>query len=159
GQSKSIELGHDTGAKEKRSFNYTLKLEDLGVKPDDLVSWHVWADDIGPDGKVRRTDGDLFFAEVRPFDEIFRESQQQSDDQQMGGGMQAPNGTRRLTDLQKQIINATWRLQRDGLTSKYTDDEKVITDSQEQALAQAGEAKDNARGVREQAMWTSATTE
>ena len=24
---------------------------------------------IGPDGKVRRTSGDLFFAEVRPFDE------------------------------------------------------------------------------------------
>jgi hypothetical protein len=74
GEPKFIELGTGTGPKEKRTFSHLLKLEDLGAKPDDLVSWHAWADDIGPDGKVRRTSSDLFFAEVRPFDEIFRES-------------------------------------------------------------------------------------
>ncbi len=157
---KTIELGHDALAKEKRSFTYTLKLEDIGAKPDDLVSWYVWADDIGPDGQVRRTKGDLFFAEVRPFDEIFRESQgMQSDDQQQSGGGGGQNPARKLTDLQKQIINATWRLQRDGATPKYADDVKVVTDSQEQALAQAGESKDKAESVREQAWWTAATTE
>jgi hypothetical protein len=110
GETKSIELGKAVPAKEKRPFNYTLHLEDLGVQPDQLVSWYVWADDVGPDGKVRRTNGDLFFAEIRPFDEIFRESQQQqSDQQQQGQG----NQNRKLTELQKQIINATWRLQRD----------------------------------------------
>ena len=79
---KTIELGGNVPAKGKRAFNYTLRLEDVGAKPDDLVSWHVWADDLGPDGQVRRTKGDLFFAEVRPFDEIFRESQgmQSADD-------------------------------------------------------------------------------
>ena len=160
GTEKSVELGRDVPAKEKRAFSYTLRLEDLGAKPDDLVSWYVWADDLGPDGQVRRTRGDLFFGEVRPFDEIFRESQgmQSADDQQQGGGPQG-SPSRRLAEFQKQIINATWRLQRDGATPKYADDAKVVTDSQEQALAQAGEAKDKTESVREQAMWTAATTE
>ncbi|MBP7142015.1 MAG: hypothetical protein KBA71_08910, partial [Opitutaceae bacterium] len=33
-----IELGRDAGAKERRSFNYLLRLEDLHVKPDALIS-------------------------------------------------------------------------------------------------------------------------
>ncbi len=157
---KTIELGHDAGAKEKRTFAYMLKLEDLHAKPDDLVSWYVWADDIGPDGRVRRTKGDLFFAEVRPFDEIFRESQDmqsQDDQQQQGGGANSP--ARKLTELQKQIINATWRLQRDGATPHYADDAKVVTESQAQALDQANESRDKAQGPREQALWTAATGE
>ena len=36
-------------------FGHLLGLETLGAKPDDLVSWFAWAEDIGPDGKVRRT--------------------------------------------------------------------------------------------------------
>jgi len=160
GAEKTIELGHDVSAKEKRAFNYTLKLEDVGAKPDDLVTWYVWADDIGPDGQVRRTKGDMYFAEIRQFDEIFRESQgMQSDDSQQQGGGEGGNATRKLAELEKDIISATWRLQRDGATPKYPGDAKVVAESQSQALAQAGEAKDNAHSVREQAMWTAATSQ
>lgn len=154
---KSIELGRDVAGKEKRAFAHVLSLEEMGAKPDDLISWYVWAEDIGPDGKVRRTSGDLFFAEVRPFDEVFRESQnmQSPEDQQQGGGQ--GNESRRLTELQKQIINATWKLQREGATPKYADDARVVGESQEQALAQAEEAQGEARTPREQAMWKEAT--
>lgn len=154
---RSIELGRELGPKEKRTFNHLLKLEDIGVKPDDLVAWHAWAEDVGPDGKTRRTNGDLYFAEVRPFDEIFRESQDMGGEGESQGGQ--GNQARKLTDLQKQIINATWRLQRDGATPKYADDVKVVTDSQQQALAQAEEAQAEARSPREQGMWKSATNE
>jgi len=154
GETKSIELGKAVPAKEKRAFNYTLRLEDLGVQPDQLVSWYVWADDIGPDGKVRRTNGDLFFAEIRPFDEIFRESQQQqSDQQQQGQG----NQNRKLTELQKQIINATWKLQRDPSGAKYADDATVVHDSQADALKQAGASKDKTEDPRSKALWTAVT--
>jgi hypothetical protein len=116
---KFIELGRGVPAKEKRSFQYTLRLEDLGVEPDQLVSWFVWADDIGSDGQVRRTPGDLFFGEVRPFEEVFREGQGQAggEAQNQAGGNQSGgqgNQTARLADLQKQIISATWRLQREN---------------------------------------------
>ncbi len=155
---KRIELGRELGAKEKRSFSHLLSLEELGVKPDDLVAWHAWAEDVGADGKTRQTSGDLYFAEIRPFDEIFRESQDmqgESEEQPQGKGNQA----RKLTELQKQIINATWRLQRDGATRKYVEDVKVVSDSQEQALAQAEEAQEEARAPQQQALWKAATRE
>src|SRR5260221_2326185 len=115
---------------------------------------------MGPDGKSRRTNGDLYFAEVRQFDEIFRESQamQSREDQQQQQQGQG-NQTRKLTELQKQIISATWKLQRDGATPKYADDAKVVGDSQQQALEQAEEAAGEAPSPRAQAMWKTATQE
>jgi hypothetical protein len=157
GEAKFIELGKDGAAKEKRSFAHLLNLEELGAKPDDLVSWYAWADDIGPDGNVRRTNGDLYFAEVRPFDEIFRESQNMESGEQEGGGQ--GQEARKLTELQKQIINATWKLQREGMKPKYAEDAKVVLEAQEQALAQAQESAEEARSPRQQAMWKSVTQE
>ncbi len=119
GETKLVELGHAVPAKEKRSFQQVLRLEELGVKPDDLISWFIWADDIGPDGQLRRTAGDLFFAEVRPFEEIFREGQggeSQSAQQQQQSAEQSEdqgNPSAKLAELQKQIISATWKLWRD----------------------------------------------
>jgi hypothetical protein len=152
---KFIELGREVPAKEKRPFNHLVKLEELGVKPDDLISWYAWADDIGPDGKVRRTSGDLFFAEVRPFDEIFREQQQQGE-QGGGGGGGGQQRPPRITELQKQVINATWKLQREGPTPKYAEDAKVVLDGQAQVIERAQEDASEARSPREQALWTEA---
>ncbi|MGD1029591.1 MAG: hypothetical protein ABSA05_00480 [Opitutaceae bacterium] len=153
GDAKSVELGRSVPAAQNRAFDTTLSLEDLGVQPGQLMSWYLWADDIGPDGKPRRTTSDLYFAEVRPFDEIFRESKaMQSQD-----GQQARNpegNSQRLTDLQKQIISATWKLQRDPSEPKYTDDAKVVHDSQEQALTQAGSGLEKADDPRTKALWT-----
>ncbi len=112
-ETKFVELGHDVTGKERRSFQHLLKLEDLGAQPDQVIAWFVWADDIGPDGQVRRTTGDLYFGEVRPFDEVFREAEG-GGNQEGGGGQDGQrNPTTKLAELQKQIINATWRLQRD----------------------------------------------
>jgi len=110
-ETRFVELGRKVAAKEKAAFQYALRLEDLGLQPDQLVAWFAWADDLGPDGKVRRTSGDLFFAEVRAFDEIFREGMQA--DGGGGGGGGGPGGeSARLLELQKQIISATWNLKR-----------------------------------------------
>jgi hypothetical protein len=109
-----LELGQPVPGKEKRSFQHVLSLEELSVEPDQVISWFVWADDVGPDGQVRRSTGDLYFAEVRPFEEIFREGQgmegQGQQGQQQGGQQQ--NDPSRLAELQKSIINATWKLMR-----------------------------------------------
>jgi hypothetical protein len=108
-----VALGTNVVAKQKQQFQHLLRLEELHVKPDELVSWFVWADDLGPDGAVRRTLGDLFFGEVRPFDEVFREGQGMAGGGE-GQGEQGNQGgqTGRLAELQKQIISATWNLQR-----------------------------------------------
>lgn len=59
-ETKVIELGRTVAAKVKQPFAHLVRLEELKVKPDDLVSWYLWADDIGPDGLVRRTTTDMF---------------------------------------------------------------------------------------------------
>jgi hypothetical protein len=155
-ETKFIELGHGAAAKEKRTFTQLVKLEELGVKPDDLVSWYAWADDIGPDAKVRRTTTDMFFAEVRPFDEAFKESQEMQGEEQDGQGQQGAQ-TRKLTELQKQIISATWKLQRTATSPQFSSDVDVVSQSQAQALQQAeAEAKKSA-GPRRQTLWGDVT--
>lgn len=154
-ETQIVELGGSVPARDKKSFQYVLRLEDLGLKPDQLVSWYVWADDLGPDGKRRRTTGDLFFAEIRPFDEIFREGTGmaggEGGDSDRGGGP----GTR-LLELQKQILNATWKLRRgDGqaVDRQYRADAGVVLGSQAQALKQAQEAAEEATSARATTSW------
>lgn len=120
-----IELGRNVPGNEKKAFQHLLRLEDLGVQPDELVSWFVWADDLGPDGQPRRTMGDLYFGEVRPFEEVFREGQGMEG--QAGGGQSGgEDQTGRLADLEKQIVNATWRLQREHSSAPSKTPERKV---------------------------------
>ncbi len=139
GDPTQVELGRGVPAKETRGFTHMLRLEELGLKPDQLVAWHVWADDYGPDGEVRRTNGDLFFGEVRPFEEIFREGEQ------MGGGGEGEQGeqgdgnpTTKLAELQKQIINATWKLQRQQGTKPKAEETKPDPDAKKPTTGAEG---------------------
>jgi hypothetical protein len=113
-----VELGQAVAANEKRSFTNQVSMETLGVAVDEVVSYFAWADDYGPDGQVRRTFSDMFFAEVRPFEEIFRqdqsgESENQNQQRNQQGNQGGGNQNTKLAELQKQIVIATWKLQRD----------------------------------------------
>ncbi|HEV7868036.1 MAG TPA: hypothetical protein VGO90_10165, partial [Chthoniobacteraceae bacterium] len=163
---QQVELGTVSGADERRAETHLLKLEELGVKPDELVSWFLWAEDTGPDGKPRRTATDMFFGEVRPFEEIFRpgdsqESEQQQ--QQQAGG--AAREVTKLAELQKQVISATWNLKRaeDGAaespTSKYLKDVPVVRDSQSDALKMATALAEKAEDPKGKALIADVTTE
>jgi len=155
GETTYVELGKDVPAKDRRAFEHQLGLETMGLEPGELISWFVWADDVGPDAEVRRTTSDLYFAEIRPFDEIFRESQNMGGQSPPGGqpgGQQSPQ--QQLVELQKQIINATWRLQRTSKAPTYAADATVVQESQSQALEQARGAQGEARDPREQVLWS-----
>ena len=156
-ETRFIELGKATAANEKRPLNHLLKLEDLSAQTDQLISWFVWAEDIGPDGNVRRTSGDMYFAEVRPFEEIYREGQGQEGQNEMG--QQSGGESTKLAELQKQIINATWKLQRQEIgqtpSPQYQKDAPVVQESQESALEQAQRLKARAIDPRLQVLWES----
>jgi hypothetical protein len=112
---RELQLGAESQAGEKRTLSHLLALEELRLQPHELIAYYLWADDIGPDGEVRRTATDMYFAEVRPFEEIFREAQGGAEQQQQQQGQQSQQGGQqgeRLVELQKQIISATWNLQR-----------------------------------------------
>jgi hypothetical protein len=111
-----VELGQSAPANAQRQFTNQIALENLGVDVDQLVSYFAWAEDYGPDGNVRRTFSDIFFAEVRPFEEVFRADQSgmSASQQRNPNGGQGGNQGPRLAALQKQIVIATWKLQQTG---------------------------------------------
>jgi hypothetical protein len=116
-----IELGQTASSGQKQSFKYLLPLEKLGVEEDQVVAYFVWADDVGPDGNARRTFSDIFFAEVRPFEEIFRPDQSGSAGNESGGqGGQQGNRGNQLAQMQKEIIIATWKLQQEKFSAAKT---------------------------------------
>lgn len=138
---KFVELGTNASPHEKRAIDHQVALELLGAQPDQLLSYYLWAEDIGPDGQPRRTTSDMFFAEVRPFEEIFREGQGQDPSQrQQQQGQQNQNAAERLAELQKQIITATWNIQRRETaktpTANFKQDAGTVKESQEKALEQ-----------------------
>ena len=146
GETQEIALARDSKPDEKLHLEHVLKLEEIGVKVDELVSWHLWAEDVGPDGRPRRTQSDIFFAEVRPFEEIYRLGDDSSGGQPPPGGGSGGGGgeAMKLADLQKQIITATWNLKRaeddaaaTAPSEKYLKDEPVVKDSQEETLGMA----------------------
>ncbi len=156
------ELGRESRADEKRDLTHLLKLEELAVQTDELVSWFLWADDTGTDGQPRRTSSDMFFAEVRPFEEIYRPG-----DAAGGGGGGGGGGEEetKLAEMQKQIISATWNLQRaeqsspgkDGPSEKYRQDAPVILESQAKALEQAKALAEKADDPKAKALVEAAT--
>ncbi|MCL4177756.1 MAG: hypothetical protein KJ072_08410 [Verrucomicrobia bacterium] len=140
GETSTIELGGASGRHEQREFDQVLPLETLSARPGQLLTYYFWADDVGPDGAVRRTFSDIYFLEVRPFDEIFRENQSGTGESPPGEQQPQGGASERLADLQKEIIAATWSLQRRGTPKApagFADDAAVIRQSQEHALEQA----------------------
>jgi hypothetical protein len=131
---------------EARAFSSLLPLEKLRVEPGEMVSYYLWAEDLGPDGKPRRTEGDMYFAEVRPFEEIFRENNSSSSSSQQQQ-QQQNNPSEKLLELQKQIITASWNIQRrenpGKLSPQFKSDAAVVKQSQDEAIAKAGELKQN----------------
>jgi hypothetical protein len=123
----------------KVSTQHQFDMEAMAAKPDDLVTYWFWAEDHDADGAVRRTSSDLYFAEVRPFEEIFRQGQnpggQQQQQQQSGNGQQAEE----LMKLQKQIISATWNSIRNNERLMWEADLATLAESQASALSQLQE--------------------
>ena len=141
-KTESKVLGEKLPALEKHSGRQVVSLEDLKAKPDELLTWHVWAEDLGPDGKVRRTTSDIYFAEVSPFEEIFREQSSDGGEGEPGQPNPADEGIK----LQKEIIAATWNVRRreqaDALSTNYGDDVQAIADAQQKAIDQLAEMRE-----------------
>jgi len=151
--SKDINLGQSVSSNKKQKTEYLLELEEYNAQPDQLLTYSFWAEDVGPDGNIRRTSSDLYFIEIRPFEEIFRENQsfqdqnnrQQRENQQQG--QQGEQGEE-LIQLQKQIISATWNIKRQADQSGSIDEQKENLDLVRQSQA---DALEQARGSMSQA--------
>ncbi|MBU6172188.1 MAG: hypothetical protein KGQ60_00195 [Planctomycetes bacterium] len=136
----------------KLELSHLVDLEKLGAEPDQLVSYFFWAEDIDREGQVRRVEGDMFFAEIRPFEEIFREgespsaSQQRQQQQQQS---QAGQQSEELAEQQKQIISATWNILRretgKNRTPNFKKDVEVLRESQSDLLEKTAQLEESIR--------------
>ena len=137
-----VALGDKAAARQKHELAHLVALELENAEPDQLVSYYFFADDIGVSGEKRRTMSDMFFAEVRHFEEIFREGQAPP-----GGAPPAQSeGAKKaeeMGDLQKQIIAATWKIirreTRNEVSDAFADDVTLLVESQQAAIEQMNE--------------------
>ncbi len=139
---KDIPLNNTSQPTKQQDIAHMLEFESLKAEPDQLLSYFIWAEDVGPDGKPRRTSSDMYFAEVRTFEEIFRQREQPAKgEQQPGqqGGGNAQQATE-LAELQKQIVNATWKLVRreskPTTSAEFPADTRLVEQSQQSAIEQ-----------------------
>ncbi|MEX2187193.1 MAG: DUF4175 family protein, partial [Pirellulales bacterium] len=145
-----VVLGEGMPGKQHTPLDHTVSFEQLGAQPDELLSHYFWAEDMDAEGKPRRTASDMFFVEVRHFEEIFRQGQQPTDSQmaerqrqqqqQQQGGENARQAEE-LAELQKQIIGGTWKIIRRETSlppsEAFASDVALLVESQESALEQA----------------------
>ncbi|WP_417745101.1 hypothetical protein [Rosistilla oblonga] len=137
-----IVLGETTQRKEEREASPMIDFEALAAEPDQLLSYHFWAEDFDAAGQPRRSESDMFFAEVRHFEEIFREGEPPA------GGEPPPSSPNaqqadELAELQKQIITGTWNLIRRETAAEpsaaFADDVALLHESQQAAIEQLQE--------------------
>ena len=105
------------------TVSHTFFMEEHDLVPGDFVSYHARASDA-----VSHSDTDIFFLEVQPYDREYYQSQT--------GGIGLPGGGSQELELskrQKQIIIATFKLQKDRAS---TSAEEFKEQSQTAALVQ-----------------------
>jgi hypothetical protein len=136
----------------KTELQHLIDLEFLQAKADQLVTYHFWTEDLDRDGQPRRIESEMYFAEVRPFEETFRETDasatQQRQEQQQQQGSESGQQAEELAELQKKILSATWNLLR-GIPKSSTDAPQsvqeqlpILLESQNQALEQTEALKE-----------------
>jgi hypothetical protein len=122
---KTVPFSRVTGSDSEKVGSYLIAAEDLRVQPGDVITYYARARDVARGKRSTETRSDIFFLEVKPFNEEFVAAQSQA----MGGG----GGSAQLESLisaQKEIINATWNLERRSGAGRSADDVKAVGEAQ-----------------------------
>ena len=125
---------------------HTLFLEDLNVRPGDVVTYHARATDVGRGRRSMESRSDIFFLEVKPYEEEFVASESQ------GGGMSGQEtGFEDLIAQQKDILAATWKLdaraRRGGAGVQSAADIRAIAEVQRTLRSKAEEVVQQMAGA------------
>jgi hypothetical protein len=91
------------------SAGHTFFLEEMHLSPGDLVSYHATATDNDRVGGGQTASTDIYFMQVRPFGQDYK--QQQS--QQPGGGGGGQDDPGALSQRQRDIVAGTFKVERD----------------------------------------------
>ena len=87
---------------------HTLFLEEFGLESGDLIAYYAQVEDSNPGTDSRTAKSDIYFVTIRPFGLEFRQAEQGG-----GGGGGGGQEERALSELQEQVVAATYNLVRD----------------------------------------------
>ena len=131
GAEKTVRLFDGKSRLPEVSAGHTFYFEELGVQPGDFVSYFARAADNDGVAGPKRASSDLYFVQVRPLKKEFRRAESQAGG---GGGGGGAGEVGALSQQQRQIISATFNVQRDRKTMSA---DKLKENSVVVALAQA----------------------
>jgi hypothetical protein len=106
---------------------HVLALEELGVRPGDVVRYYAQARESGRAPRARVARSEMFFLEVVPYDQEFALAQSQAM-AAAGGGADA--SLEALAAAQKQIVGATWNLLRRSEAGRSEADVRALARAQ-----------------------------
>ena len=112
GPEKTVRLFNGNKRLSEVSAGHTLYLEELNVQAGDFVSYYAKAIDNDTVEGPKPAMSDMYFVRVRPLNKDFRRAQSDAPQGGGGGGGQQ-NQVGALSEQQRQIISATFNLQRD----------------------------------------------
>jgi len=128
GQEKVVPL-NAAGSQAVAAGQHTVFLEDLKVKPGDVVTYHARATDVGRGRRPTESRSDIFFLEVKPYEEEFVAAESNA-----GGMAGEQTGLEDLIAQQKDIMAATWKLdaraRRGGPNARSPQDIRAIGQAQ-----------------------------
>ena len=133
GPERSVPFTRISGGDTQQTGAHLLAAEDLDVKPGDVITYYARARDVGRGKRSTETRSDLFFLEVRPFNEEFVAAQSQANARGGAGDEQLDS----LIQAQKEIISATWNIERRSGGGRSADDIKAIAQAQAELKARA----------------------
>ena len=140
---KTVPFTRLSGTTVARVGAHLLAAEDLKVQPGDVITYYARARDVARAKPSSEAKSDMFFLEVKPFTEEFVQAQSQS----MGGGGQSTQ-IDTLVAAQKEIINATWNLERRSAAGRSSEDIKAVGDAQAELKARVERMAGPRRGGR-----------
>lgn len=132
GAARAVPFSKITANGSARTGAHVLAAEELGVKPGDVITYYAKARDVGRGKRPTETRSDMYFLEVRPFGEEFVAAQTQG-----GGGGAASARIESLIAAQKEIINATWTVERRSGAGRSSKDIAAIALAQAELKARA----------------------
>jgi hypothetical protein len=113
GAVKTVKLFDGATRMTNVSAGHTLYLEEMGVKPGDSVSYYARAGDNDTVVGSQKALSDLYFIRVRPLAKDFKKAESQAG----GGGQGQQNQVGALSEQERQIVAATFNIQRDRKTA------------------------------------------
>jgi hypothetical protein len=134
GPEKAVALHDGRQSPGRITGSHTFFLEELGLQPGDVISYYAQAWDNDNVSGPKPSSSDMYFIQVRPFEQRYVQSQQGAVPSGEGGAEEA------LSRQQKDIIAATFRLIRDGDSMdarEYADSMKSLAVVQSRLQAQA----------------------